>query len=52
MEVHEGYMPEQIRQGKVMDLSGYQEIGCRMVFNVKMDFTCKARFVAGGWPYD
>jgi hypothetical protein len=26
---------------------GYQEIGCHMVFNVKMDFTQKAKFVAG-----
>jgi len=29
-------------------LVGYQRIRCHLVFDVKMDFTCKARFVAGG----
>jgi Reverse transcriptase (RNA-dependent DNA polymerase) len=27
---------------------GYQEIPCHIIFDVKMDFTRKARFVAGG----
>ena len=27
---------------------GYQEIPCHIIFNVKMDFTRKARYVAGG----
>jgi hypothetical protein len=27
---------------------GYQEIPCHIVFNIKMDFTRKARYVAGG----
>jgi hypothetical protein len=27
---------------------GYQQIPCHVVFDIKMDFTCKARFVAGG----
>jgi hypothetical protein len=27
---------------------GYQQIPCHIVFDVKMDFTRKARFVAGG----
>ena len=27
---------------------GFQEIGCHLVFVVKMDFTQKDRFVAGG----
>jgi hypothetical protein len=27
---------------------GYKWIPCHMIFDVKMDFTCKARFVAGG----
>ena len=27
---------------------GYQHIVCHMIFNVKIDFTQKARFVAGG----
>ena len=29
-------------------LRGYQRIRCHMIFDVKMDFTRKARFVAGG----
>ena len=38
---------------KVLDkneakLVGYQQIPCHMVFNVKMDFTQKARYIAGG----
>jgi hypothetical protein len=40
--------PEDVRKGKVPDLNGYQEIKCHIVFDVKMDFTRKARFVAGG----
>ena len=47
-KVHEGHTPEQVRKGKVPDLIGYQEISCHMVFNIKIDFSCKARFVAGG----
>ena len=35
-----------IRSGK--ELIGYTEIRCHMIFDVKMDFTRKARFVAGG----
>ena len=31
---------------------GYKEIPCHMVFDVKMDFTWKARFVAGGHVTD
>jgi hypothetical protein len=27
---------------------GFQEIKCHIIFDVKMDFTRKARFVAGG----
>jgi hypothetical protein len=26
---------------------GFQEIGCHIVFNIKLDFARKARFVAG-----
>ena len=40
--------PEEVRNGKPNKLIGYQEIDCHMVFDVKMDFTRKARFVAGG----
>ena len=35
-----------VRHGKA--LIGYTEIKCHMIFDVKMDFTRKARFVAGG----
>jgi hypothetical protein len=27
---------------------GFPEIGCHIVFDIKMDFTRKARFCAGG----
>jgi hypothetical protein len=40
------------RDGKI--LVGYQEIGCHMIFDIKMDgnFTRKARLVAGGHTTD
>jgi hypothetical protein len=47
-QVKEGITPEQARSGKVSNMIGFQEIGCHLVFDVKMDFTWKARFVAGG----
>jgi hypothetical protein len=48
-EFCEDWTPEQIRQGLARkDFVGYQEITCHMVFDVKMDLTRKARFVAGG----
>jgi hypothetical protein len=31
---------------------GYKEIGCHMIFDVKMDLTRKARLVAGGHKTD
>jgi len=31
---------------------GYKWIPCHMILDVKMDFTCKARFVAGGHVTD
>ena len=46
-EARDGITPDDVRNGKVIDLIGFQEIGCHVVFNVKMDFTCKAWFVAG-----
>jgi hypothetical protein len=39
---------EDVRKGRVKDMIGFQEIKCHVVFNVKMDFTRKAWFVAGG----
>ena len=45
---HEEHTPEEVRQGKAPEMTGYQEITCHLVFDVKMDFTRKARFVANG----
>jgi hypothetical protein len=39
--------PQQAR-GDRAELIGFHEIGCHIIFDVKMDFTRKARFVAGG----
>jgi hypothetical protein len=48
-EFIDNWTPEQVRQGLARgDFVGYQEIDCHMVFDVKMDLTRKARFVAGG----
>ena len=44
----DGATPEQVRANQVAELRGYQEIKCHIIFDVKMDFTWKARFVAGG----
>jgi hypothetical protein len=44
----EGVTPEDVCGGKVHDMIGYQEIKCHIIFDAKMDFTRKARFVAGG----
>ena len=40
--------PEDVRSNKCDTLRGHQEIKCHIIFDVKMDFTRKARFVAGG----
>jgi hypothetical protein len=40
--------PDDVRKGRVSDMLGFQEIKCHIVFDVRMDFTRKARFVAGG----
>ena len=45
-EVRDDLDLNEVRKGK--HLVGYTEIACHMVFDVKMDFTRKARFVAGG----
>jgi hypothetical protein len=47
-ETRDTYSPQDVREGKAQDLIGFQEIGCHIVFDIKMDFTRKARFVAGG----
>ena len=43
-----GHTPEEVRAGQVPELIGHQFIKCHIVFDVKIDFTHKARFVAGG----
>ena len=47
-ETKDEYPPQEVRDGKVPELTGFQEIGYHIVFDIKMDFTRKARFVAGG----
>ena len=42
-----GVTPDDVRDGKVKELTGCQEIKCHMIFDVKMDFSkvcCKRRF--------
>ena len=46
--IHEGHTPKQVWQGKCPELASFQEIRCHIVVDVKMDFTQKAQFVAGG----
>ncbi len=48
----DGITPTQARTGKEPSLIGFQEIRCHVIFDVKMDFTRKARFVAGGHTTD
>lgn len=48
LKVEEDVPIEDIRSGKAKEFIGFQEITCHMVFDIKMDFTRKARFVAGG----
>ena len=40
--------PEEVQKSKVDDMHGYQEIIYHVIFDVKTDFTWKARFVANG----
>ena len=48
-EYDESMTPEQIREGLAKGkYVGFQEIKCHIIFDVKMDLTRKARFVAGG----
>ena len=46
-EFDKGSTPEQVRQNKSAYVA-FQEITCHIIFDVKMDLTRKARFVAGG----
>ena len=45
---HEAHTPEEVRKRLAPELTGYKEITCHLIFDVKMDFTRKARFVANG----
>jgi hypothetical protein len=51
-EAREDLTPEEVRAVKARDMIGFQEIGCHIIFDIKMDFTRKARFVAGGHMTD
>jgi hypothetical protein len=51
-EVVDGCRPEDVRANQCSQLRGHQEIKCHMVFDVKMDLTRKARYVAGGHTTD
>jgi hypothetical protein len=41
-----------VREGKVAEFVGSQEIGCHIVFDIKMDFMRKACCIAGGHTTD
>ena len=45
-EVDAGCTLEEVRANEVPQLRGFQKITCHIIFDVKMDFTRKARFVA------
>ena len=44
----EGFTPEEFRRGGVDELKGFQDIICHIVFDVKMDFTGKDRYIVNG----
>ena len=46
-ELLDGLTAEKIRDGHEK-LVGFKEIKCHMIFDVRMDFTQKSRYVAGG----
>jgi hypothetical protein len=46
---HDSTTPNNVQSGKLKDIMmGFHEIGSHIVFDIKMDFTRKARFCAGG----
>ena len=47
-KVDDGHTLSEARAATATAFVGFQEIGCHLIFNVKMDFTRKAQFVAGG----
>ncbi len=48
----DGVSSKQAQTGKESSMIGYQEIRCHVIFIANMDFTRKARFVAGGHTTD
>ena len=44
----DGVTPNKSRPGLVKDLIRNQEIKCHVIFDIRMEFQLKARFVAGG----
>ena len=47
-KVNDGHTSNEARAATATDFDGFQEIGCHLIFDVKIDFTRKAWFVAGG----
>ena len=43
----DGVTPDIAISGSVKDIIGHQEINCQIIFDVRMDFQRKARFLAG-----
>ena len=50
--LYDTHGPDEVRIGKASDLIGYRDIKCHMIFDMEMDYTRKARFVAGGHSTD
>jgi hypothetical protein len=46
-KANDNYIPKEVQRWKANNLVGYQEIKCHVIFDIKMDFMQKARFVAG-----
>ena len=42
----DGFTPKQVQKDQVPELQSFQGIGCHCIFDIKMDFTHKCRFVA------
>ncbi len=51
-ELHVKHTPHDVWSGKSQELTAYQEITCHHIFDIKMDFTWKAHFVANGTATD
>ena len=44
-ELYDKHTPDKVRTRKAEDVIGYQEIRCRIIFDVKIDFTRKVSFI-------